>query len=131
MHEKDTRCTHQLTTVNSHGMVACAHCRTVEWFTPQGRADAHAGMAAAFGNFDLFVTLRGLGNAAPVVSLYVPVSADDRRALAALPVRAWLQVDPRFWISSDGDRLLISVEPTHEVSLSDGAPMLSLVPSLA
>jgi hypothetical protein len=131
MHEKDNSCTHQLTTVNSHGMVACAHCRTVEWFTPQGRADAHAGMTAAFGNFDLSATLRGLGNAAPDVTIYAPGSAADRRALAALPVRAWLQVEPRFWISSDGDHLLISVEPTYEVTLSDDAPLLSLVPALS
>ena len=131
MHEQDTGCTHQITTVNDHGMVACGSCQTVDWFTPKGRADAHAGMSAAFGNFDQVTTLRGLDHTAPNVSLYAPASKSDQRALAALPVKIWLEVQPQFWVASDGSHLLISVDVEREAPALEVPPRLSVVPSLA
>lgn len=131
MHEKDASCTHQITTLNDHGMVACGHCQTVEWFTPAGRADAHAGMGAAFGNFDQVATLSGLGQCAPHVTLYLPASKADERALKALPVRVWLEVHPSFWISSDATHLLISADPLGQLVLADHPPTLTLVPTPA
>jgi hypothetical protein len=130
MHIQDSSCAHALTTTNGYGMVACVSCRSVEWWTPEGRADAHLGMAAAFGNFDQVAQLRAISSEALGVTVYSPATRDDRTALATLPVRVWLEVHPTFWIASDGHHLLISVSPgAQSESEPASRPTLQLVPA--
>lgn len=132
MQIQERSCTHTLTTINGYGIVACPTCQSVQWWTPEGRADAHLGMAAAFGNFDQVAQLPGLASQTSGVAVYSPATRDDRNALCTLPVRVWLEVNPTFWIASDEHHLLISLtQDSFSEPVPTTWPTLQLVPTPA
>lgn len=113
-------------------MVPCETCASVVWHAPTGLVDPHTAMAATFGNFDLVSELPSLGGSR-LVNIYRPANRSDRSALAAIPLRTWLQVQPGFAISSDGHHLVISIgaEYTTTALNLEPTPTLHLVPTPA
>ena len=105
----DTTCIHSLTSVTDDvEIVACARCRSIDWFRDGAPIAAFDGMADVFGAFDLVATLPAVSAPGREVLLYRAPRAASRSLLSALPIRTWLEAAPGVAISHDGRHLLVS-----------------------
>lgn len=101
-------CEHKPVWVGRIAVTACDECARVDWFSADGPVDPAEALAALFGSYDLIGPLDALGAPAPRVLAYAPPSSRKRRALDALPKRAWLKAGPHLWLSHDGELLLLA-----------------------
>ena len=70
--------------------------------------DPSEGVARMFGRFELIGRLPAVRSPGPEVLMYRPPTSRDRTRLAELPARIWLRVQPRLWLTHDGDHLLLA-----------------------
>lgn len=118
----DHSCHHRPRPLGSLAVVACGECGSVEWFEAGRPLDAAAGMAAAFGDFDLVGSVPAVGAPAPEVLCYRPPRRSARSALDALPPFTWLRVQQDLWLCHDGELMLLApTDPLLVRNLTRGA----------
>ncbi|MDF1595634.1 MAG: hypothetical protein P1T08_06015 [Acidimicrobiia bacterium] len=110
-------CRHNVTWEGSTGVVACASCGAVEWWSDGRPLDAAEGMARLFGRFELVSTMPSLHAPAPDILAYRPPSRRARARLGAFPIHQWLLVSDGLWLTHDGTLLLLC--PTDPVLASN------------
>ena len=110
-------CTHIPRAIGEVTVVACASCRTLDWFSSDGALDPAEGMARLFGSYDLVDHLDALGAPSPTVLVYRPPNAKKRRHLDLLPEKTWLQIGPDLWLSHNGE--LLELATNHQLLLEN------------
>lgn len=115
-------CRHELRSVGSISVMACATCRSVQFWDTDGLLDQAEGVARLFGSFSMRTTLRALGAPGPEAMVYDAPNRAGRHALEAFPVHVWLEAQPGLWMSTDGEHLVLSpADPSIGHHLGRGA----------
>lgn len=103
-----TDCRHNITEVAETGVVACASCGEVEWWSTHRMLDPAEGMARLFGQFDLVRTMAAVRAPAAEVLVYKAPNRRSRKSLAPFPKGVWLEAHPGLWLTHDGEHLLLA-----------------------
>ena len=101
-------CRHELRSLGTISVVACATCASVQFWGPDGPLDQAEGVARLFGSFTMRDSFRALGAPGREAIVYDAPDRAGRRALEAFPVHTWLEAQPGLWMSTDGTHLVLS-----------------------